>query len=582
MPLHSHPFHDRGAIGLLAGMGVRSTAPFLDLVIRRRLSPIAVAALLGGLILPVGATGEDGVAEDSFTAKFRPVGSEFQVNTYTSYAQFAPAVAIDADGNFVVVWESNLSGGTDVDFSVQGQRYASDGAALGGQFQVNTYTTSTQASPSVAVDADGDFVVVWASDGSQGTDSARSSIQGQRYASDGSTRGAEFQVNSFTTGRQRYPAVALAPDGDFVVVWQSNGSPDTDSASSSIQGQRFASDGSVLGGQFQVNSYTTSSQGVPAVAVDSDGDFVVVWQSNGSPDTDSSDFSVQGQRYASDSAALGGQFQVNSYTPESQRAPAVALAPDGDFVVVWQNNSSPGTDPSIQGQRYASEGSALGGQFQVNSLTTNLQVDPVVAVAADGDFVVVWQSNGPPGTGLASKSLQGRRYTSDGLALGGQVQVNSYTTSFPVLPSVALDADGDFVVVWQSVGSRSIQGQRFRLTQACVPDDTTLCLNDGRFKVDIVWKDFQGNEGPGRVVRFGSADSGLFWFFAPDNWEMLIKVLNGCNITSHYWVFAAATTNVEYTLRVTDTETGTVTEYFNPLGNAAAALTDTRALATCP
>ncbi len=71
-------------------------------------------------------------------------------------------MSLDADGDFVVVWFSYGSGGTDSSsISVQGQRYASDGSTVGGEFQVNTYTTSSQKDPSVSLDADGDFVVVW-------------------------------------------------------------------------------------------------------------------------------------------------------------------------------------------------------------------------------------------------------------------------------------------------------------------------------------------------------------------------------------------------------------------------------------
>ena len=76
-------------------------------------------------------------------------------------------------------------------------------------------------------------------------------------------------------------------------------------------------------------------------------------------------------------------------------------------------------------------------------------------------------------------------------------------------------------------------------------------------------------------------DSGLFWFFDAGNWEMLVKVLDGCAFNNHFWVFSAATTNVGYTLRVIDTETGAVAEYSNPLGTSAAALTDTNAFASC-
>ena len=96
------------------------------------------------------------------------------------------------------------------------------------------------------------------------------------------------------------------------------------------------------------------------------------------------------------------------------------------------------------------------------------------------------------------------------------------------------------------------------------------------------WRDFDGNTGAGRTVPFGSDDSGLLWFFAADNWEVLVKVLDGCAFNDRVWVFAAATTNVEYTLRVTDTERGDTQTYFNPLGTAAPAITDTDALETCP
>ncbi len=116
----------------------------------------------------------------------------------------------------------------------------------------------------------------------------------------------------------------------------------------------------------------------------------------------------------------------------------------------------------------------------------------------------------------------------------------------------------------------------------CRPSLTNLCLSRGRFKVEIDWQDLESNTGAGQVVPFRSDDSGLFWFFNADNWEMLVKVLDGCGINSHFWVFAAATTNVEYTLRVTDTESGAVKEYVNPLGVAAPAITDTEAFATCP
>jgi hypothetical protein len=115
----------------------------------------------------------------------------------------------------------------------------------------------------------------------------------------------------------------------------------------------------------------------------------------------------------------------------------------------------------------------------------------------------------------------------------------------------------------------------------CVPDVQTFCLNEGRFRVHVDWQTPKA-AGKGSAVSLSSADSGLFWFFAPDNWELLVKVLNGCAVNGRHWVFTAAATNVGYRLTVLDTATGRAKVYPNPLGTPAAALTDTDAFDTCP
>jgi len=116
---------------------------------------------------------------------------------------------------------------------------------------------------------------------------------------------------------------------------------------------------------------------------------------------------------------------------------------------------------------------------------------------------------------------------------------------------------------------------------ACTAGPNVLCLGGGRFQAEVTWKDFQGNTGKGSLVPGASDASGLFWFFAPDNWELLVKVIDGCALNGHHWVFAAATTNVEYTLKVTDTRTGEVATWTNPLGRSSPAVTDTDALGGC-
>ena len=116
----------------------------------------------------------------------------------------------------------------------------------------------------------------------------------------------------------------------------------------------------------------------------------------------------------------------------------------------------------------------------------------------------------------------------------------------------------------------------------CVADGQTMCLNNGRFEVRMDWRDFGGQTGSGIVAPAGEDYWGVFWFFTQMNGEVLVKVLDGCEFNDHYWLLAAAATNVEYTLTVTDTSTGAVKTYENAMGTVSPAIVDTTAFATCP
>ena len=113
--------------------------------------------------------------------------------------------------------------------------------------------------------------------------------------------------------------------------------------------------------------------------------------------------------------------------------------------------------------------------------------------------------------------------------------------------------------------------------EACKPDVETLCLHGDRYEVRVEWWTGAGETGSAQVVPEATEDSGLFRFFDPDNWEILVKVLNACEVNDHYWVFGASTTSLGYMIRVTDTATGDVREYRNEPGRSAAAITDNKA-----
>jgi ELWxxDGT repeat protein len=138
--------------------------------------------------------------------------------------------------------------------------------------------------------------------------------------------------------------------------------------------------------------------------------------------------------------------------------------------------------------------------------------------------------------------------------------------SFPSVPAVA----GTHLVFGATETRSGREPWRLDLVapRACVTAETALCLNGSRFRVTAEWKDFAGNRGVGHAVGL-TADTGYFWFFRQENVEVVIKVLDGHGFNGHEWVFYGALSSIEYTLTVTDTQTGAVRRYFNPSGRLA-------------
>jgi hypothetical protein len=386
---------------------------------------------------------------------FGPQGAEFHVNSYTTDAQAYPAVAMAAEGHFIVVWHSrgqDAAGG----YGVFGQRFDAAGSPAGAEFQVNAYTTSNQLLPAVAADGAGRFIVVWESNLQ---DRSSTGVFGQRYDAMGAPLGATFRANSFTTGRQDQPAVAADSAGNFLVVWVDAGQ---DGSAHGIFGQRYDAAGNRQGTEFLVNTYTTDGQIGPSVAATGTGQFVVVWESF---DQDGSMRGVFGQRYDAAGNRQGAEFRANTFTTSGQGTPAVAADPAGRFTIAWAGNLVDGSSYGIFAQRYDAAGTPQGGEFRVNAFTTSTQGSPAIAAGASGDLLVVWQSIGQD---LSSLAVVGRRFDAAGLALGDEFIVNTYTTQLQKVPAVAADPNGRFVVAWDSLyqegtaaASSGIFGQRF-------------------------------------------------------------------------------------------------------------------------
>ncbi len=379
------------------------------------------------------------------------VGAEFQVNSYTTNNQSLANVAMDGLGNSIIVWSSFDQDGDR--WGIYGKRYDSAGTPIGSEFQVSTFFSSNQIRPDVAMDGSGNFVVVWWSL-SQDTDDY--GIYGQRYDSVGDQEGSEFLVNTHTMGAQRDVSIAMGESGNFIIVWASL---DQDGDGWGVYSRRYDSTGTPQSSEFQVNSHTTSHQSAPSVAMDSSGNFIVVWQSLGQ-DGDGS--GVYGQRFDNAGNPVGLEFQINTYTTSFQSSPSVAMDGSGNFVVAWQSFIQDGDNDGIYGQRYDADGNPIGSEFRVNTCYFYIQRNPSIAMDDSGNFVVVWQSDNQDGDDLG---VIGQQYDITGSPLGPEFQVNTYILDNQSNPAIAMEPDGNYIVVWQSYGQDGdgygVYGQRY-------------------------------------------------------------------------------------------------------------------------
>jgi hypothetical protein len=394
----------------------------------------------------------------SQTIPIEPVTGEIQVNTYSTGDQGAPSVAVDGDGDFVVVWESE----SDAYVSVPGilaQRFDSAGAPAGNEFRVSLNTLEDNLDAAVAMGEGGDFVVVWAG---PGYTPGSKILVGKRFDSAGGSI-ETFQANEQTAGGVRSAAVTLAGDGGFVVAWDDESSPGSDGDGRSVHARLFDSLGDPRGGQFQVNAYTTGDQAAPAVAADGDGDFVVVWESE--TYTGSAVRSIVGRRFDSGGTAQGDEFLINTDTTEDNLDAAVAMGEGGDFVVVWAGRGYLPASKILLGKRYDSAGNQVG-VFVANGSTIAGVRSAAVAIDRQGRFLVTWDDVPPAPTDGDGRSVRARLYGADGVADGSPFQVNTFTTGDQRLPAVAVGGER-VVVAWESAGpdgdGTAVRGQVYGL-----------------------------------------------------------------------------------------------------------------------
>jgi hypothetical protein len=301
--------------------------------------------------------------------------------------RMAARIAADPSGAFVIAWENFTTSNVDI-FA---RRYDGTATALGPRFLVNESTLRSAPQPRVGAAQDGSFLVAWQQD-----DGSEVGVVARLYPPTGSTGAAPMLLNTYTVGRQRPGAVAASPDGTYLVVWDSTilSGPSQDGSDGGIFARRCDSAGGPIGTEFQVNSYTVGRQTMPVVGIDGKGNFVVVWESRQAL----GNYGLFGQRFDRVGARVGTEFQVSSYTYGGQALASTTMDDGGNFVVLWQDPFQDGSPTGVFGQQFNPEGQRLGSEFQANIYTLGAQLAPRVSATGPGQFIAVWNS-GPQAGG---------------------------------------------------------------------------------------------------------------------------------------------------------------------------------------
>ncbi|MGQ0620516.1 MAG: Calx-beta domain-containing protein [Panacagrimonas sp.] len=393
------------------------------------------------------------------------LGPEFRVNTATTGGQGAPAVAHAANGDFVVAWADYSSNNTGVYY----RRYRANGVAKDSQaVRVAAVTLAdgpltfqtNKVAPDVAVDDDGDFVITWLNYvGYSYYGYADSRIVFRRYSSAGTARDATpRQVRAGGGFSGLVPGVvAMDADGDFAIAssaFQYDGPGTGCSGTYGVRVTRYAASGTLLGSinvseEDDTDPTEPCTSGAYAIAMESDGDFVVAYDFF-VPDTYDSGvgvrrFNAAGTRRDLNFIVAAPDVDLDDIAVNSAD---IAVNSAGNFVVTWTELDSfiNPTTGQVMARRYTGA-SPAGPAMRVNASNTGIHRNSKTGIANNGSFTVAWELLNSAST---NSEVFRRSFAANGAASSGDVRVNTFTTRFQDDPVLAVNTDGSFVVAWES------------------------------------------------------------------------------------------------------------------------------------
>ena len=341
----------------------------------------SIAALSNGGYVTVW-TNDSEILARLFDADGKSVSDQIQVNTTTDNTQDYSDVAGSVNGGFVVVWSSSAQDGSG--WGIYAQAYDNNGAKVGTELLVNTYTSNDQNYPSITALTGGGYVVSWSGYSSQGS----SEISAQLITDAGALSGSEFAVNTNASSTQKISEVASLEDGGFIVVYESYRTN-----AYNINAQRFDASGNKVGSEILVTNITSSSYDLyrPSVAGLTDGGYVISWESRNS----SGDYDVYAKRYDALGQVSKDEFKVNAYVDYDQNYSKVVATQDGGYVITWQSYSNLNSqDWDVVAAQFNSEDDQIASESVVSSISRYSQLYADVTLLNNGSLAFAWSGYG--------------------------------------------------------------------------------------------------------------------------------------------------------------------------------------------
>ncbi len=298
---------------------------------------------------------------------------------------------------------------------------------------------------------------------------------------------------------------------------------------------------------------------------------------------EATEIDVHGRIVDREGRPVGAPFALGTDPAGWQQVPQAESLGEDTFVALWEGASAASPYYDVVFRLFSSEGTPLTPEIPVSTSPTLARYSGSLSTDGSGRFVVAWTSDGQEGY---LEEIYFREFRSDGTPVGPEVRASAGAGRegwADESPYVALSPAGTITLAW-SAGNLEADWDGAavarRYFRGCAEGARRLALSGGRFEVCAIWSAYDGTRGAGVPVAL-TEDSGGFWFFEPENLEVVVKILDGCGVNQRFWLYSAGLTDVEVTLGVIDTWTGQTWVRDTRLASPYPPIQDVEALPVC-